>query len=81
MQSRKPMLLAAALLSGLMLAGCATMGSQETSTTLSIPCDALSPIEWSHKDTVETQRQVVGYNAVGKKLCKWRGHVNWHTLY
>lgn len=51
-----------------------TMGSQETDSTLVIPCEAIAPITWSHKDTKETQRQIIGYNAEGKKLCKWQGH-------
>lgn len=50
------------------------MGLQETS----VACDAFNPVYWSHKDTQETIRQIVGNNAAGAKLCpgyeKWKKH-------
>lgn len=69
MRSRKVLPLAAALSSALTLAGCATTGLQGTNA---VPCESLAPITWSRKDTKETVRQVVGYNAVGKEDCHWK---------
>jgi hypothetical protein len=41
-----------------------------------VACDAFGPVRWSHKDTPETIRQVVGNNAAGVRLCgkvaKWK---------
>ena len=43
-----------------------TTGSLGTNT---VPCEIDPAITWSHKDTTETARQIVGHNAVVKKLC------------
>jgi hypothetical protein len=52
---------------GLLLGGCATNGT----SLPSFGCTAFKPISWSRKDTRPTVRQIVGHNAVGKKLCDW----------
>src|SRR6185437_12105828 len=66
MPLRKAMLLVPLLLSALTLGGCVTTGSLGTNT---VPCEIDPAITWSHKDTTETARQIVGHNAVVKKLC------------
>lgn len=64
----------AIILASSCLGACATapMGSLGTD----VACQAFNPVHWSHQDTQETQRQVVGNNAVGVKLCpsvpKWK---------
>ncbi len=53
---------------------CQTMGSDVTrGANLSVPvaCLAFQPIRWSSKDTLETQKQARGHNAVGVSLCGW----------
>lgn len=74
MRLRKLLLPVLALLSVTTLGGCVTTGSQGTSDV--VPCENLAAITWSHKDTPETQRQVVGYNAVGKSICHWAPNHN-----
>lgn len=69
MRSKRTTRLALVLLGAMTLAGCVTTGSQGTKDV--VPCENLAPITWSHKDTQETVRQVVGYNAVGKTACHW----------
>ena len=76
MRPRKLMPLVTVLFGALTLAGCVTTGSQGTDSV--VPCASLGPIQWSHEDTKATQRQVVGYNAVGKEACgsqpQWKPH-------
>lgn len=79
MLSRKALLLVSALLSASTVGGCATTGSLGTDSNLVVPCELLAPFKWSHKDTKESQRQAIAYNAIGKNQCKWEGHsVRWH---
>jgi len=38
-----------------------------------VSCAAWRPITWSAGDTKLTAEQVAAHNAVGKKLCGWKG--------
>ena len=53
----------------LLLTGC-----QQTtgSGVRSVACESFKPITWSKQDTRPTVRQVVGHNATGVALCKWK---------
>lgn len=59
---------------GSCLGACIT--DQTGSPEISVACSAFNPVRWSHSDTPDTVRQVVGNNAVGVKLCpdvpKWK---------
>lgn len=66
---------AVAVLACLTLTACQTTGSGEinVAATKTVPCTALSPILWSKGDTRETQDQVTEFNAVGARVCGWKG--------
>lgn len=55
------------ILTPLLMTSCQTMGSGVPS----VACETFRPITWSKQDTKPTVRQIVGHNAVGKKLCNW----------
>lgn len=59
----------AAMLLLLGLTACQTTGTGGTE----IACRSFRAIDWSRRDTVETQKQVRGHNATGKAVCGWRG--------
>lgn len=76
-------LLAAATLLSPLLTGCLMTGSGGTDGRMLtaaaaygaggvVPCEVLSPIKWSARDTRETQNQVVEFNAVGARVCEWK---------
>jgi hypothetical protein len=46
------------------------MGS---SASIDAFCEQFKPIAWTVTDTDETIRQAKEHNAVGVKLCGWRG--------
>lgn len=62
---------------GLMLTGALLMTAGCATTTPSAAtrgaCGAFRPISWAQADTDPTIRQVKAHNAVGRKLCGWRG--------
>jgi hypothetical protein len=64
-----------AMLACLALTACQTTGSGGTSPPgeKAVPCAALSPILWSKSDTRDTQNQATEYNAVGARVCGWKG--------
>lgn len=64
-----------AMLACLALTACQTTGSGGINApeTKAVPCAALSPIYWSKGDTRETQDQVTEFNAVGARVCGWKG--------
>src|SRR6185437_8029284 len=53
----------------------ACVADQTGGPEINAACDAFNPVRWSHKDTPDTIRQVVGNNAAGVSLCprvkKW----------
>lgn len=52
--------------------GCTTM----TPTSViepSVACEAFPPITYSRKDTGETQRQIIGFNAARNAFCRGPG--------
>jgi hypothetical protein len=51
------------------------MATVETSN-VHVACDSFSAFRWSKNDTRDTQRQAVGHNAAGKRLCG-TSHPNW----
>lgn len=51
------------------LTACQTTGSGGTE----IACRSFQPFDWSKEDTLHTQKQARGHNAVGVRLCGWRG--------
>lgn len=51
-------------------------GSGETETPIAGAdtfCRVAQPITWSSRDTDETIREVKAHNAVGVRLCGWKG--------
>lgn len=64
-----------AMLACLGLTACQTTGSGgiDAPAAKVVPCAALSPIYWSKGDTRETQDQATEYNAVGARVCGWKG--------
>lgn len=74
----------------LILSGCeTTTGSAGTSTPSAVGpplqlsgsrdniasfCEIATPFSWSSRDTPETIIQAKAWNAVGIKLCGWKGH-------
>lgn len=66
---------AAATLVCLTLTACQTTGSGGINAqgVKAVPCAALTPIYWSKGDTRETQEQATEYNAVGARVCGWKG--------
>lgn len=66
-RAERGMMLTAAMLT---LSGCATTtGSGGTD----VFCQSSQPLRWSVADSDETIRQAKAHNAVGKRLCGWRG--------
>lgn len=47
-------------------------GPRKTETERAL-CEAFRPVLWSVKDTEETIRQAKEHNAVGVKVCGWKG--------
>ena len=72
---RATRLLRSSTTASLMLALAACLGACVTDQTgspeisIEVACKAFNPVYWSHKDTEQTIRQVVGNNAAGLKLC------------
>lgn len=62
--------LLAMLLSGILLASCATMTASSVPTDR-VACGSFEPIYWSAKDTAPTVAQVKEHNAAGKAICGW----------
>lgn len=68
-----------ALISGLvMLAGCQSIKTTPSSGTSAAIgkapfCSVAEPIFYSRTDTEETRKQVREHNAVGARLCGWKG--------
>lgn len=53
-----------------------TLGACATTTGTGgtdVFCRSSQPIRWSVTDSDETIRQAKAHNAVGKRLCGWRG--------
>ena len=55
----------------LMLAACQTM--IPSSVTRASFCDLAEPVRYSRLDTELTKKQVRELNAIGVKLCGWKG--------
>jgi hypothetical protein len=65
----RALMLAAVILT---LTGCATTTGSGVRTN-EASCRAFQPIYWSAEDTDETIRAAKAHNAVGVKLCGWKG--------
>ena len=62
------------LISGLLiLAGCQTLGINSSAIKHASFCALAEPILYSKADTELTKKQVRELNAIGKKLCGWKG--------
>jgi outer membrane PBP1 activator LpoA protein len=64
---------------GLLLTSCASFKPQSDSSVLSVTtfCTTARAIYWDKEDTRETISQIKEHNAVGKKLCGWKGKSGW----
>lgn len=52
--------------------GCTTT-TQTSVTDVQAVCEAFPAITYSRKDTGETQRQVIGFNAARNEICRGSG--------
>ena len=53
----------------MLITGCTTALISTAAIDVRVICKAFPPIKYSRRDTDETQRQIVGYNAARDALC------------